>query len=136
GHHHGDFMTAGVSNRAVEFPFELGWRVVHSSQRGQGLGGAAQPPSPSLLTAMLAWMSSGRTGMTGGSVTTSLTHRSSPSLNQAVSLALRNASRLPCGVPEAAWAKPGSLKMTHEPWSISLTLRSTCCRSVLTSISV
>ena len=74
--------------------------------------------------------------MTGGSVTTTLTQRASPPLNQDVSFALRKASMLSCSVPEAALVKPGSSNMTQEPWFISLTLRETSGRSVLTSISV
>lgn len=38
GHHQGDFTKAGVEERANEFPFELGWVVVHSSQRENGYG--------------------------------------------------------------------------------------------------
>lgn len=36
GHHRGDFAKAGVEERAVEFPLELGW--VHSSRTGNGNG--------------------------------------------------------------------------------------------------
>jgi hypothetical protein len=50
--------------------------------------------------------------MTGGAAT-SLTQRSSLSLNQDVSFALRNASMLACSVPDAALVKPGSFE--HDP---------------------
>ena len=67
---------------------------------------------------------------------TTLTHRVSPSLKYDVSLALRNASRLVCGVPEAAVVKPGSWKITHEPLSSSDSLKDTVGLSVTTLISV
>ena len=44
--------------------------------------------------------------------------------------------KLRCSVPEAAWAKPGRSKMTHEPLSISARLRVTSGLSVFTWISV
>src|SRR5690348_9172568 len=43
---------------------------------------------------------------------------------------------LPCSVPEPALVKPGSSNRTHESLFISLRLRETSRRSVLTSISV
>ena len=48
-----------------------------------------RPASTYLLTAILAWMSNGRIGMRGASVTTSLTQRASPALKYEVSFALR-----------------------------------------------
>ncbi len=81
-------------------------------------------------------MSVGRTGGSGSAGTTSLTQRASLSLKYEVSLALRNASRLSCFVPEAALAKPGSSKTTHESLFISLKERATSRLSVFTSISV
>jgi len=67
---------------------------------------------------------------------TTLTHSASLSLKYEVSLALRNASRLLCSVPEAAVVNPGSSKITHEPASISVRLRFTDGLSVATLISV
>ena len=51
---------------------------------------------------MLVCMTVGRIGGSGSAGTTSLTQRASLSLKYEVSLALRNASRLSCFVPEAA----------------------------------
>ena len=65
-----------------------------------------------------------------------MTHRASVSLKYEVSLAVRSASRLVCGVPEAAVLKPGSWKITHEPLSSSDSLRDTSGLSVVTLISV
>ena len=44
-----------------------------------------------------------------------LTQSASLSLKYDVALALRSASRLSCGAPEAAVVNPGSSKITHEP---------------------
>ena len=67
---------------------------------------------------------------------TTLTQSASLSLKYDVSLALRSASRLLCGVPEAAVANPGSSKITHDPLSISVRVRDTDGLSVVTLISV
>src|SRR4030095_10958552 len=67
---------------------------------------------------------------------TTLTQSASLSLKYEVSLALRSASRLSCGAPEAAGVNPGSWKMTQEPRSSSVRLRNTDGLSVVTSISV
>src|SRR6185503_2151603 len=47
-----------------------------------------------------------------------------------------SASRLSCGVPEAAVVNPGSSKITHEPRSSSVRERDTVGLSVVTLISV
>ena len=65
-----------------------------------------------------------------------MTHSASLSLKYEVSLALRSASRLLCGVPEAAVLKPGSWKITQEPLSISVSVSDTDGLSVVTLISV
>ena len=65
-----------------------------------------------------------------------MTHSEFLSLKYEVSLAWRSASRLFCGVPEAAVVNPGSWKITQEPFSISLMERATDGRSVVTLISV
>ena len=67
---------------------------------------------------------------------TTLTHSASLPLKYELSLALRSASRLLCSVPEAAVVNPGSSKITHEPASISVSVRETFGLSVLTLISV
>src|SRR5262245_43700938 len=67
---------------------------------------------------------------------TTLTHRRSLSLKYEVSVALRSASRLACGAPEAAVVNPGSSKITHEPASISVRVRAKFGLSVVTLISV
>src|SRR6185503_1126368 len=67
---------------------------------------------------------------------TTLTHSASLSLTYEVSLALRSASRLLCCVPDAAVVNSGSLKMTHEPASISVRVRFKDGLSVATFISV
>ena len=67
---------------------------------------------------------------------TTFTHSASLSLKYEVSLAVRSASRLLCGVPEAAVLKPGNWTITHEPLSISDSLRDTDGISVVTLISV
>ena len=67
---------------------------------------------------------------------TTLTHSASLSLKYDVSLALRSASRLFSGVPEAAVVNPGSSKITHEPASISVRVRDRDGLSVVTLISV
>ena len=67
---------------------------------------------------------------------TTLTHRASLSLKYEVALALRSASRLSCGAPEAAVVNPGNSKITHEPESSSATLRFTDGLSVVSLISV
>ena len=67
---------------------------------------------------------------------TTLTHSASLSLKYDVSLALRSASRLACGAPEAAVVNPGSSKITHEPLSISVRVRDTDGLSVVNLISV
>ena len=46
---------------------------------------------------------------------TTLTQSASLPLKYEVALAWRSASRLSCGVPEAAVVNPGSSKITHEP---------------------
>src|SRR5438093_5405160 len=51
-------------------------------------------------------------------------------------LALRSASKLSCGVPEAAVVNPGSSNITHEPASSSVTLRDRDGLSVVTLYSV
>src|SRR5262245_9434907 len=67
---------------------------------------------------------------------TTLTQSASLSLKYAVSLALRSASRLSCGAPEAAVVNPGSSKITQLPLSISVRVRDTDGLSVVTLISV
>src|ERR1051325_6675303 len=67
---------------------------------------------------------------------TTLTQSESLSLKYEVSLALRSASRLSCGAPEAAVVNPGSSKITHEPGSSSVRERDTDGLSVVTLISV
>src|SRR5215813_10820768 len=67
---------------------------------------------------------------------TTLTQSASLSLKYEVSLALRSASRLFCGVPEAAVVNPGSSKISHEPASISVRVRDRDGLSVVTLISV
>src|SRR4029450_7360774 len=67
---------------------------------------------------------------------TTLTQSASLSLKYEVALALRSASRLSCGAPEAAVVNPGSSKITHEPRSSSVTERFTLGLSVATLISV
>lgn len=67
---------------------------------------------------------------------TTLTQSASGPLKYEVSLAVRSASRLACGVPEAAVVNPGSWKMTQEPLSSSVRLRFTLGLSVVTLISV
>src|SRR4030095_12215425 len=67
---------------------------------------------------------------------TTLTQSASLSLKYEVALALRSASRLSCGAPEAAVVNPGSWKMTQEPRSSSVRLRGTDRLSVVTLISV
>src|SRR5215510_11376104 len=67
---------------------------------------------------------------------TTLTQSASLSLKYEVSLALRSASRLFCGAPEAAVVNPGSSKITHEPLSISVRVRDTDGLSVVSLISV
>src|SRR6185312_7328000 len=63
------------------------------------------------------------------------TQRASLPLYQEVALDLRRASRLSSGVPEAAVVKPGSSKITHEPFSISVRRSGRDFRSVTTLIS-
>ena len=65
-----------------------------------------------------------------------MTQSSPLSLKYEVSLALRSASRLFCCVPEAAAVNPGRSKITHEPFSISVTERATVGLSVVTLSSV
>ena len=65
-----------------------------------------------------------------------MTQSSPLSLKYEVSLALRSASRLFCGAPEAAVVNPGRSKITHEPFSISVRERDTDGLSVVTLISV
>ena len=65
-----------------------------------------------------------------------MTQSESGPLKYEVALALRNASRPSCGVPEAAVVNPGSSKITHEPLSISVRPRETDGLSVDTLISV
>ena len=65
-----------------------------------------------------------------------MTQSASLSLKYEVSLALRSASRLSCGAPEAAVVNPGRSKITHEPFSISVRERDTDGLSVVTLISV
>jgi hypothetical protein len=67
---------------------------------------------------------------------TSLTQSASLSLKYEVSVAVRNASKLACCVPEAAVLNPGSWKITHEPRSSSVTERDMFGLSVVTLISV
>src|SRR5688572_32068877 len=67
---------------------------------------------------------------------TTLTQSASLSLKYEVSLALRSASRLLCSVPEAAVVNPASSKITHEPASISVSVRFRDGLSVATLISV
>ena len=67
---------------------------------------------------------------------TTLTQSESLSLKYEVSLALRRASRLLCGAPEAAVVNPGNSKITHEPASSSDRVRFTDGLSVVTLISV
>ena len=67
---------------------------------------------------------------------TTLTQSASLSLKYEVSLVLRNAFKLSCGVPEAAAVNPGSSKITHEPRSSSVRVRGTDGLSVVTLISV
>ena len=67
---------------------------------------------------------------------TTLTQSAALSLKYEVSLALRSASRLSCGIPEAAVVNPGSSKITHEPRSSSVRVRGTDGLSVVTLISV
>ena len=74
--------------------------------------------------------------MPGSPGETSLTQSEFGPLKYEVSLAWRSASRLACGVPEAAVVNPGSSKITHEPRSSSVTERFTFGRSVATLISV
>ena len=57
-------------------------------------------------------------------------------LKYEVSLAWRSASRLFCGVPEAALVNPGNWKMTEEPRSSSVRLSGSDGLSVVTLISV
>jgi hypothetical protein len=57
-------------------------------------------------------------------------------LNQAVSPALRSASRLACCVPAAAVLKPGSWTITHEPLSSSVSRSARVGLSVVSLISV
>src|SRR5512136_1859734 len=64
------------------------------------------------------------------------TQRASLSLKYEVALALRSASRLSCGAPEAAVVNPGSSKITHEPLSSSVRVRDTDGLSVVSLISV
>jgi len=40
-----------------------------------------------------------------------------------VTLAVRSASRLSCGAPEAAVVNPGSSKITHEPRAVPVAVR-------------
>ena len=72
----------------------------------------------------------------GSPLETTLTQRASLSLKYEVALALRSASRLSCGAPEAAVVNPGSWKMTQEPRSSSVTVSGTDGLSVATLISV
>src|SRR5436190_20768057 len=72
----------------------------------------------------------------GSPLEITLTQSASLSLKYEVSPALRSASRLSCGAPEAAVVNPGSSKITHEPLSSSVTLRGTDGLSVVTLISV
>src|SRR5262245_5004832 len=72
----------------------------------------------------------------GSPLETTLTQSASLSLKYEVSLALRSASRLACGAPEAAVVNPGSSKITHEPRSSSVRERDTDGLSVVTMISV
>src|SRR5215469_3860451 len=72
----------------------------------------------------------------GSPLETTLTQSASLSLKYEVALALRSASRLSCGAPEAAVLNPGSSKITHEPLSSSVRLRDTDGLSVVTLISV
>ena len=65
-----------------------------------------------------------------------MTQSASLSLKYEVALALRSASRLSCGAPEAAVVNPGSSKITHEPRSSSVRERDTVGLSVVTLISV
>ena len=74
--------------------------------------------------------------MPGSPFETILTQSESLPLKYEVSLALRSASRLSCGVPEAAVVNPGSSKITHEPRSSSVRERDTFGLSVVTLISV
>ena len=67
---------------------------------------------------------------------TTLTQSASLPLKYEVSVALRSASRLSCGAPEAAVVNPGSSKITHEPASISVRVRFTFGLSVVNLISV
>ena len=67
---------------------------------------------------------------------TTLIQSASLSLKYEVSLALRNASRLSCGAPEAAVVNPGSSKITHEPRSSSVRVSGRDGLSVVTLISV
>ena len=67
---------------------------------------------------------------------TIFTHSASLPLKYEVSLALRSASRLLCSVPEAAVVNPGRSKTTHEPASISVSVRFRFGLSVATLISV
>ena len=67
---------------------------------------------------------------------TILTQSESLSLKYEVALALRSASSLSCGAPEAAVVNPGSSKITHEPRSSSVRVRGTDGLSVVTLISV
>ena len=67
---------------------------------------------------------------------TILTQSESLPLKYEVSVALRSASRLSCGAPEAAVVNPGSSKITHEPRSNSVRVRGTEVLSVATLMSV
>src|SRR3984885_6736571 len=69
-------------------------------------------------------------------VETTLTQSASLSLKYEVALALRSASRLSCGAPEAGGVNPGSSRITHEPASSSVRERDTVGLSVATLISV
>jgi hypothetical protein len=95
---------------------------------------AAVTGAASLLTLMLAPPPGAP--LPGSPGETTLTQSSPLSLKYEVSLALRSASRLFCGVPEAAVVNPGRSKITHEPFSISVTERATVGLSVVTLISV
>src|SRR5437660_12881791 len=53
----------------------------------------------------------------GSPLENSLTQSASLSYMYELALALRSASRLSCGAPEAAVVNPGSSKITHEPRS-------------------
>src|SRR5580765_6460299 len=72
----------------------------------------------------------------GSPLETTFTQSASLPLKYEVSLALRSASRLSCGAPDAAVVNPGSSKITHEPRSSSFRVRGTDGLSVVTLISV